>query len=47
MAEVALSRLLEVEGLMLDSLANAVLALNGVTRHVVWVCPGFSLLHAG
>lgn len=46
-AEVAISRLLEVEGVLLDSLVSAVLALNGVTRHVVWVCPGFSLLDAG
>lgn len=46
-AEVAMSWLLEVEGVMLDSLANAVLALNGITGHVVSVSPGLSLLDAG
>lgn len=47
MAEVAVSRLLEVEGVVLDRLANAVLALNGVAGGVVSVCPGLSLLDAG
>lgn len=46
-AEVTMSRLLEVVVLVLDSLANAVLALNGVTRHVVRVGPGLGLLDAG
>lgn len=42
-----MSRLLEVEEVMLDSLANTVLALDGVTSHVVSVCPWLSLLDAG
>lgn len=46
-AEVAMSWLLEVEKVMLDSLANTVLALDGVTSHVVSVRPGPSLLNAG
>ncbi len=40
-------RLLEMEGVMLDSVANTVLTLDGVTGHVLSVCPGFSFLDAG
>ena len=46
-AEVAMPWLLEVEGVLLDSLVNTVLALDGVTGHVVSLGPGFGLLDAG
>lgn len=46
MAEVALSWLLEVEKVLLDSLANTVLPLDGITSHVVSVCPGPGFLNA-
>lgn len=40
-------RLLKVERVMLDTLANSVLALDGVAGHVVPVSPGLRLLDAG
>lgn len=46
-AEVAKSRLLEVEDVVLDSLANAVLPLDGVTGRVVSLHPGPRLVDAG
>lgn len=46
-AEAAVAGLLELKGVGLDSLANTVLALDGVTRNIVSVCPGLGLLDAG
>lgn len=46
-AEVAQSWLLKVEGVMLNTLANTVLALDGITGHVVSVCPSLILLNTG
>lgn len=46
-AEVAMSWLLEVEGLVLDTLASTVLALDGVTGHLVSLCTGLGFLGAG
>lgn len=43
MAEVAKSRLLEVEDIVLDSMANAVLALDGVAGGLVSLHPGATL----
>lgn len=42
-----MSWLLEREGVMLDAVTNTVLALDGVTSHVLSVCPGLGLLSGG
>lgn len=39
--------LVQVEGLVLDSMANAILALDGVTGEAVSLSPGFCFLHTG
>lgn len=46
MAEAAVSRLLEVEGGVLDSLACTVLAFDGIAGHGVLDGPGLGLLGA-
>lgn len=47
MAKAATPWLLEVEAVIVDSMANAVLAQDGVTSRVMSVCPGPGLLTDG
>lgn len=47
MAEAATAWLLEVVGVVLDSLANTVLALNSVAGHMMPLCQNLSLCHLG